>query len=592
MTEASRQSRYKTLARLGCVSGRSFAALFAVLIGGAVWVAGAFPLQGMVALIVAAGVAVVVFLGLRWILTDAFEQAGRVVGLHARPRALSSSSSNSSNGTPDGEVANPPLESLPDWAAFQALADSMREVYGRYGEQLKVVRQEIAYFRKLAEDTTDLEAFFGVSGRLLWAGPAIVSLTGYSLEENYAAVDPLDLWVYVKDRPAIREHVDRALSGEIVDNVEIRIARKDGSLFWCSCKWLPYYAKNGEMTGIRFSGQDIERRKQAEMKLLETVAALRRAQALKEHYLHRSDDERMRLSALLDIVNLGILFVGRDRRVVYANQPFCDMWGLGDRSGVVGTRDATVINMTADLRVDDDAYRAHVDEVIPLRRNSSPYEIRLRDGRVIRELSARVQSSLNDKPTGRVWIYEDVTEALRAQTRLTELAERDPLTGLFNRRRFHEELTRQMAESNRRGEKIALLSIDLDGFKSVNDTLGHQAGDDVLVTVANEVGSVVRRNELFFRLGGDEFAILVSDATVESTEHLAQRIVERAAGLLLHFAGGDVRVTLSVGIALTPAHATHPEGLMLAADRAMYQAKMRGKNQWAMAESSNDQNLN
>lgn len=462
-------------------------------------------------------------------------------------------------------------------------AEAVRNVWMSQSKRRQAAQSEAAYFRRLAEDTRGLEAFFGAGGSLEWVGPSVAELTGYSVQESLAAADPFDLWVYAKDRATVRDFMQRARMGDLCDNVEVRIQRKDGTQYWCACVWHPYYDSSGELSGLRFSGLDIEARKRAELKLLETVAALRRTQALKDFYLNRSDDERMRLAALLDVVKLGILFVGRDRRVVYVNQPAADMWQLGERSEIVGMRDVSLLEATAGLRADDVAYRAHVQDVFAHRHGSSSYDIHLRDGRVIRELSARVLSAQGDRVIGRVWIQEDVTEALRTRSRLLELAERDPLTGLFNRRRFREELQRQLAQANRCGEHLGLLNIDLDGFKTVNDTFGHQAGDDLLISFAREIGGAVRRNELFFRVGGDEFAILVARASVENTTHLAQRIVERAAGIRLHFERGDVHVTVSVGIALSPEHASQPEGLVLAADRAMYDAKASGKNQWALA---------
>jgi diguanylate cyclase (GGDEF)-like protein len=149
-------------------------------------------------------------------------------------------------------------------------------------------------------------------------------------------------------------------------------------------------------------------------------------------------------------------------------------------------------------------------------------------------------------------VFEDVTEQLRVAEQLMCLAERDPLTNLYNRRRFHEELERMLADARRHGESVGLLAIDLDGFKPVNDLYGHQAGDEVLIGLANAVGAVVRRNEMFFRMGGDEFAILVPIATAQGLSELACVCVYRQPALRL--LGESVAVTASIGIA--PGRAT------------------------------------
>ena len=179
---------------------------------------------------------------------------------------------------------------------------------------------------------------------------------------------------------------------------------------------------------------------------------------------------------------------------------------------------------------------------------------------------------------GRLWIYEDVTVARRISARLIELAERDELTGLYNRRRFHEELERTLADAARRGAEVGLLSFDLDGFKPVNDSFGHQAGDEVLVGLAQAVGRIVRRNEMLCRVGGDEFALLVPGSTAEGLLELAHRLVDAVAALSFRFADSTVGVTASVGIARFPDNAADAETLIAAADEALYLSKSEGRN--------------
>jgi len=123
--------------------------------------------------------------------------------------------------------------------------------------------------------------------------------------------------------------------------------------------------------------------------------------------------------------------------------------------------------------------------------------------------------------------------------------------------------------------------MDLDGFKPINDEFGHQAGDEVLVTIAREVGGIVRRNEMFFRLGGDEFAVLAPEASEFEMVGLARRIANRIGELRFTFGSGRVsRLTASIGISLYPVHADVGEQLVAHADSAMYQAKAGGKNHW------------
>ncbi|MDQ8023564.1 MAG: diguanylate cyclase [Moraxellaceae bacterium] len=471
------------------------------------------------------------------------------------------------------------------WSAFDALAQAISRFAAQRVDTLARVRAECDHFRMLAEDAISLEAYFGGNGRLLWVNPAIEAITGHTVEECLKSHDLIDLWIYTKDQALMRDLARRSLLGESREDHELRIQHRGGGVTWFACRWHPRRDELGRVVGVRFSAQNIQRRKDAELKLLETVAALRRAQALKEHYLNRSNEERMRLASLLDIVQLGILFVDRDHRVVYINQPALDIWNLGTRDTVVGARDEVLIDRTIHLRSDDEAYRTHVAEVLSHRGFSEPYDIKMSDGRIIRDLSAIVPALEGEGGIGRVWIYEDVTEELRAAQRLIDLAERDPLTGLFNRRRFMEELERQIADAMRRGEQLGLLSFDLDGFKAVNDNHGHQAGDEVLTRLANEVSAVIRRNEMLFRLGGDEFALLVSNTDAEPMEQLARRVLQRVSGIEFQFGGQAVSITVSMGIALAPHHAAERNALIAMADRAMYAAKMQGKNRVQFADA-------
>ncbi len=175
-----------------------------------------------------------------------------------------------------------------------------------------------------------------------------------------------------------------------------------------------------------------------------------------------------------------------------------------------------------------------------------------------------------------------------SQSHLIFMAERDSLTGLYNRHFFRQELQRRLDESLREGHQGALLLFDLDEFKLVNDTYGHQAGDELLVRVANEVGRLVRRNEIFCRLGGDEFVLILPLATEAQAVALASRIVAALSAMRFQVQDQLLRLSGSLGIALYPLHAADPDGLMAHADTAMYRAKQAGKNTWRMFQPEAD----
>jgi diguanylate cyclase (GGDEF)-like protein/PAS domain S-box-containing protein len=178
---------------------------------------------------------------------------------------------------------------------------------------------------------------------------------------------------------------------------------------------------------------------------------------------------------------------------------------------------------------------------------------------------------------------QDITERRRFEQDLRHLADHDPLTGLLNRRRFEQELDRQVKEVARYGPRGALLVLDLDHFKYVNDALGHHAGDALIVSVAETLRGRLRDSDILARLGGDEFAVLLP--------HADERAAQRVAGDLVHaIRGGDGtgtterhrRVTTSVGVAPIRAGATTGAELLIAADLAMYHAKEGGRDRYAV----------
>ena len=140
-----------------------------------------------------------------------------------------------------------------------------------------------------------------------------------------------------------------------------------------------------------------------------------------------------------------------------------------------------------------------------------------------------------------------------------------------------------LADAERRGSRLGLLAFDLDGFKPINDSFGHQAGDEVLVRLAVELGRTVRRNETLFRVGGDEFALLVPEGSAEGLRELAHRLVETVPAMRFVFDGREAAVTASVGIARFPDNAREGEALVAAADEALYRAKSEGRNRAAVS---------
>ncbi|MFV3403845.1 MULTISPECIES: diguanylate cyclase domain-containing protein [Pseudomonas] len=168
---------------------------------------------------------------------------------------------------------------------------------------------------------------------------------------------------------------------------------------------------------------------------------------------------------------------------------------------------------------------------------------------------------------------------------LAHQASHDSLTGLPNRHYFEGRLTRSLRSAARQQEALALLFLDSDHFKQINDTLGHAVGDEVLVSVAGRVRGQLRDQDLVARLGGDEFAVLLSPLHVrEDAERIAEKIVQSMQVPIQLADGSSISTSLSVGIAYYPQDGQDPASLLNAADAAMYQAKRKRRGQWQAAQ--------
>lgn len=453
--------------------------------------------------------------------------------------------------------------------------------------RVKALAENEAKFSAIADYSYDCELWINPEGKLIWINPRVLDMFGYTPEECLGTANFPAPFISDSDVGRTVRQIRRALRGNSGQDYEFRARRKDGPEFWAAADWRPIYDTRGGYLGIRISIRDITQRKEAEQRLEMTVAELREAQAVQHEYLTREQDEHARLAALLAAMDIGILFVSHDNRVVYSNPAFNRIWMVAPGAQLIGGGPQEVLSASASVLARPEEQLRHV-----LRRPREgeifgALEIQMADGRLITQ-QGHVVEDVYGRPVGYLWIFEDVTLERQTADQLAYLAERDALTGLYNRHRFNEELTRMIADAERHKSRVALLFFDLDDFKYINDTFGHRAGDAMLIRVGGEVAGQVRRNEIFSRLGGDEFGILVPEISDEMLRVLAERITRSIAQARFQFEGQSLRLTSSLGIAVFPDHADNAEDLIARADTAMYQAKEAGKNAWRIYRSDLD----
>ncbi len=263
---------------------------------------------------------------------------------------------------------------------------------------------------------------------------------------------------------------------------------------------------------------------------------------------------------------------GDDLRFAAVNRAFCDVTGLA-REQVVGRRVEEVLPPTAAARALG-RYREALRAGASIRYEE---DMEMPSGRLTVEATLTPVCDPAGRRTHLVGIARDVTERKRLERELRHLADHDPLTGLPNRRLFELELSRALEAAGGRGG--ALLLLDLDHFKYVNDIASHREGDRYLAALAGSLRKCLREGDVLARLGGDEFAALLPGAGAAEAQAVARRILGRVRRTRVTVAGEALHLTASIGIALFPQHGRRPSELLSRADVAMYQAKERGRNQ-------------
>lgn len=454
-------------------------------------------------------------------------------------------------------------------------------------ERVEAVRMSEERFHAIADYTYGGEFWLNPEGRLVWLNHSVERLTGYNEHECLDMVHfPLPI-VGQEDRSNVADQIKLALTGTSGQDFEFRAVRRDGRSFWASLSWQPIYDAGGHYQGIRASLRDNSELKEDRLALKKAVFELRQTQTLGQSYLERAEQERARLSALLSAMRFGVLFVDNENLVVYHNPAFKTLWLIDNATPVMGKPMAQVLRQAINMPADVDVLSIYLQ--LPEFSDDRAHiaELTLNDQRIVAQQCFLLRDEAG-AASGKLWVFEDVTQERQLNEKMLFLAERDALTGLYNRHAFQLQLEQLILDAERNQEGVALLFFDLDEFKYVNDTFGHGVGDDLLRRIASEVSNQVRRHEFFCRLGGDEFAILMPSASMTDAKSLAERVVTGVAQIQFAVDAQPLRLSSSLGIALYPAHAESAEELVAHADTAMYQAKAAGKNTWRLYEANKD----
>jgi diguanylate cyclase (GGDEF)-like protein/PAS domain S-box-containing protein len=381
--------------------------------------------------------------------------------------------------------------------------------------------------------------------RLLGLDPTEVAAT---LENLIARVNP-------DDRQVASAEIRAAITGGAHDARDFRVTTPDGEERWLHCRIRPIFGDDDTLVTVCGTAQDISDRKQAEIDLSGTLSLL---------------------TATFDSTADGILVVDLAGRIMTFNQRFIDLWQIP--ADVIDSRDdARAIEFVVSQLKDPEAFSAKIREIYADPDATSDDLIEFLDGRIFERFS--MPQRIGGETVGRVWSFRDVSERSRLEQELAHQAFHDSLTSLANQALFRDRVDHALARSARGPGRLAVLFIDLDDFKTVNDSLGHTAGDEFLIAAADRLQTCLRAGDSAARLGGDEFAVLLEDLVSErEAEEVAGRILD-ALQERFPIDGHDVLLSASVGIAFA-SRGTTCDQILRNADLAMYTAKRRGKHRF------------
>jgi diguanylate cyclase (GGDEF)-like protein/PAS domain S-box-containing protein len=432
-----------------------------------------------------------------------------------------------------------------------ALAGAFNEMAGQLERSQRVLRAERDFVGAVLDVASSLVLVLDRDGRVVRFNRACEATTGY----RFADVDGATFW----DVFLAPEEIDSArrafldmLAGDFPHSFENSWITRDGSVRQIAWSIGALHGDGGEVSHVIATGIDVTERRVAGLELREAQERFRKA------FVNAS---------------IGMCLVSVEGRFIQVNPAFCAM--LGHPAGGLVGRVFAEVTHPDDLSGNLLAVRQMLAGELATYRTEKRY---LHAGGYV--IWGRVASSLvydeNGDPLYFVTQIEDVTARRAAEEQLIHQAMHDSLTGLPNRMLFMDRLRRTLSEQER-SILTAVLFIDLDGFKAINDSLGHGVGDQVLQEIAGRLEGCLRPSDTVARLGGDEFVVLCPDLPgPASAGEIAQRLA-LAVDMPISVGGHTTTVTASIGVAVASGPLADPEKLVRDADSAMYHAKTRGQ---------------
>lgn len=431
---------------------------------------------------------------------------------------------------------------------------------------LAALRQSEERFRSLVTAMSQVVWIAEPNGEIAADSPSWRAFTGQSQDE-WRGLGALKV-IHPDDRERVAQSWAAATRSGVIYESEHRIRRSDGEYRWSAVRAVPILNSDGSVREWVGTNIDIEDKKKAEEEL-------------------RIANNRLKLA--VEGAGEGVWEWDITKNRIFYSPVYGEIVGYSPAELGDDPNHWFSLVHPDDLPVSHAAMDEHLEGKTSS--YSSEYRVRCKDGswKWVHSRGVLVEKSSTGEPLRVAGMIKDITARKESEERIWNLANFDTLTGLPNRRMFKDRFAQEVLNTRRRHTAVALLFIDLDGFKQVNDLFGHDAGDKLLIQAAQRIEGCVRDTDTVSRLGGDEFTIILADLHgIDHVEQIAQKVLN---ALIPPFQLGSEKAFLSgsIGIALFPHDANSPEELIRKADQAMYVAKNAGKNRFSYFNNEMDE---
>ncbi|AEG02775.1 GGDEF domain-containing response regulator [Methylomonas methanica] len=431
-----------------------------------------------------------------------------------------------------------------------------------YKHQLeRKLKQSEQWFGKTLHCISDSVIATDAEGRIRFMNPAAETVVDQRLEQvRDTPIGNLVTLLDESDRKVIENPVLKTLRNLEVTQLDCAtlLVNQSGVEIPVDDGAAPILDDDGSVLGAVLVFRDISARRQMENML-------------------RESEERFH--SAFDLAAIGMALIALDGGFLQVNHAICDIFGYSEAE-LLKTKLQTLTHRNQQGHELSHHLKQLLADELPTFQIEVECFHKIAGQLVWTLLSASLVRNPEGEPQYFIVQIQNITNRKHAEQQLIYLATHDPLTGLLNREHFHSHLTQALSTVQRHDTKLALLYLDLDRFKLINDTLGHRLGDLLLQAVSERLRSSVRANDILARLGGDEFLVLLSDITqIGDVARITQKTIEL---LTQPFAleGNDLVITASVGISIYPDDGKDSHTLLMNADAAMYLAKERGKNNY------------